>query len=59
MKHWLWLLALIAAAAQAEIVVKDDTGVTVRLAAPAQRIVSLAPNITEMLYAAGAGGHLV
>ncbi|MDR1999920.1 MAG: cobalamin-binding protein, partial [Zoogloeaceae bacterium] len=39
--------------------VKDDTGVTVRLAAPAQRIVSLAPNITEMLYAAGAGGHLV
>ena len=26
---------------------------------PAQRIVSLAPHITELLFAAGAGGHLV
>ncbi len=48
-----------AAAAQAGIVVRDDAGRTVRLAAPARRIVSLAPHITENLYAAGAGSHIV
>lgn len=45
--------------AHAEIVVRDDTGATVRLAAPARRIVSLAPHVTETLYAAGAGARLV
>lgn len=39
--------------------VMDDVGREVRLAAPAQRIVSLAPHITELLYAAGAGAALV
>ena len=58
------LLALVALAAQplrarAEIVLQDDTGATVRLAQPARRIVSLAPHITENLYAAGAGERLV
>lgn len=42
-----------------EIVVTDDIGRTVRLAAPALRIVSLAPHITEDLYAAGAGERIV
>ncbi|MGA7966405.1 MAG: cobalamin-binding protein [Gammaproteobacteria bacterium] len=37
----------------------DGLGQTVRLNAPAQRIVSLAPNVTELIYAAGAGSHLV
>jgi iron complex transport system substrate-binding protein len=37
----------------------DDTGATVTLAAPAQRIVSLAPGATEMLFAAGAGERIV
>ena len=62
MPNWLpLLLALFAvtAAARAEIVVHDDTGQLVRLAAPARRIVSLAPSITENLYAAGAGRYLV
>ena len=45
--------------ANAEIVVQDDAGQTVRLAAPARRIVSLAPHITENLYAAGAGSSIV
>jgi iron complex transport system substrate-binding protein len=45
--------------ARADIVVRDDTGATIRLAQPARRIVSLAPHITETLYAAGAGGHMV
>lgn len=59
MTRWIWLFLLAASAAHAEVVVRDDTGATLRLAAPAQRIVSLAPHITETLYAAGAGGQLV
>lgn len=45
--------------ALAEISVRDDAGATVRLAAPAKRIVSLAPHLTELLFAAGAGERLV
>ncbi len=54
-------IALLLAAhfAHAGIAVRDDAGRTVRLAAPAQRIVSLAPHITENLYAAGAGAFIV
>lgn len=37
----------------------DDNGDTVTLAAPAQRVVSLAPHVTELLYAAGGGAKLV
>ena len=46
-------------AAQAALQVVDDTGATVTLAAPASRIVSLAPHATELLYAAGAGDRVV
>ena len=53
------LLSCIAATAQAEIVIRDDTGATVRLPQPARRIVSLAPHITENLFAAGAGARIV
>lgn len=53
------LLALCACQAQADIVVTDDSGVTVRLKEPARRIVSLAPHITETLFAAGAGEKIV
>jgi len=45
--------------ARAEIVVTDDAGRQLRLAAPAKRIVSLAPHVTELLYAAGAGDKVV
>lgn len=41
------------------IEVVDDTGSKVRLEKPAQRIVSLAPHVTEILFAAGAGPHIV
>lgn len=53
------VLCLLAAPALAEILVQDETGAAVRLAAPARRIVSLAPHVTENLYAAGVGGRLV
>jgi len=39
--------------------VVDDYGNTVRLPAPALRIVSLAPHLTELAYAAGAGASMV
>jgi iron complex transport system substrate-binding protein len=37
----------------------DDAGRDIRLAAPARRVVSLAPSITELLFAIGAGGQVV
>jgi iron complex transport system substrate-binding protein len=43
----------------AEVKVVDDAGNTVVLAQPAQRIVSLAPHITEQLFAIGAGARIV
>ncbi len=53
------LLTLACLPARAEIVVTDVSGATIRLAAPARRIVSLAPHITELLFAAGAGDRVV
>lgn len=47
------------ASAHAEVSVRDDLGNTVRLANPAQRIVSLSPHTTETLFAAGAGSRIV
>lgn len=41
------------------ISVSDDSGRRVTLDAPAQRIVSLAPHTTELLFAAGAGDRVV
>lgn len=53
------LAAALFADAQAEIRVRDDRGREVVLAAPARRIVSLAPHATELLFAAGAGEFVV
>lgn len=54
------LILITGAPVWAELVVSDDSGREVRLSAgPAQRIVSLAPHITEILFAAGAGKHVV
>ncbi|MGF6843639.1 iron complex transport system substrate-binding protein [Paraburkholderia youngii] len=52
-------LALTALSAHAAITVTDDSGATVTLAAPAQRVISLAPHVTELLYAAGGGPKMV
>lgn len=43
----------------ADISVLDDAQRTVRLDKPAKRIISLAPHVTEMIFAAGAGHLLV
>lgn len=59
MRAFCLIALLIAAPALADIAVRDDTGQTIRLARPAQRIVSLAPHITENLFAIGAGGRVV
>ena len=48
-----------ATAVSGELRVTDDAGRTVVLVQPARRIVSLAPHITEMLHAAGAGERIV
>ncbi|MEK7438800.1 MAG: cobalamin-binding protein [Pseudomonadota bacterium] len=52
-------LLLAAAAAMAEVTVTDDNGRVVTLPRPARRILSLAPHVTELLFDAGAGGHIV
>ena len=51
--------ALFADVAQAAISVKDDGGNTVTLSKPAQRIISLAPHATELIFAAGGGDRIV
>ncbi|OLL33071.1 cobalamin-binding protein [Burkholderia sp. SRS-W-2-2016] len=51
--------ALATSSAHAAITVTDDSGATVTLSAPAQRVISLAPHVTELLYAAGGGPKMV
>ncbi|AOK05096.1 cobalamin-binding protein [Burkholderia sp. AU19243] len=55
------MLAALAHAplARADVAARDDAGNTVTLAAPAQRVISLAPHATELIYAAGGGAKLV
>lgn len=53
----LLLLAPLSALA-ADIHIKGDDGVEIVLHSPAQRVVSLAPDLAELLYDVGAGGSL-
>ncbi|KQQ42426.1 cobalamin-binding protein [Duganella sp. Leaf126] len=52
-------ICLTAHAATAAISVRDDDGKLVTLQQPAQRVVSLAPHVTELLFAAGGGERIV
>jgi len=54
----LCLLAL-PAGVLGEIRVTDDAGRDIRLAGPAQRVVSLSPHLTEILFHVGAGAQVV
>jgi len=59
MRALLFLLLLTARGiSKADVSAVDSDGRRVTLAAPAQRIVSLAPHVTELLFAAGAGAKV-
>jgi len=51
-------VAALAAASAHALQLKDDRGVIVLLERPAQRLVSLAPHLAEIAFAAGAGASL-
>ncbi|MEP7061076.1 MAG: cobalamin-binding protein [Betaproteobacteria bacterium] len=60
--RWMLLVVLQLGAGlpvRADVVAIDDAGVRVALAQPARRIVALAPHVTELLFAAGAGAYVV
>lgn len=57
-RHGVVFLVLISRQLCAQIRVHDDLHRAISLAAPAQRIVSLAPSITETLFALGAGDQI-
>ena len=58
-KFLLLALALAAGPARAAITVVDDMGKRVTVAGPAQRIISMSPHVTELLFAAGGGARIV
>lgn len=59
LKSLILILALAAANSHAAVSVTDDSGHVVTLARSAQRIVSMSPHVTEMLFAAGGGARIV
>jgi iron complex transport system substrate-binding protein len=52
-------LLVVAAPARSAVSANDDLGTLVTLAKPARRIVALAPNAVELLFAVGAGKQVV
>jgi iron complex transport system substrate-binding protein len=52
-------MLLACGAARAAITVIDDGGARVTLQKPAQRVISMAPHVTELLFAAGGGARIV
>lgn len=53
------VLSYIASVAQAAVSVQDDQGNTIVLQKPAERVVTLAPHATELVFAAGGGERIV
>src|SRR4030095_10219699 len=52
-------MVALAVADACAVSVIDDAGKTVKLARPAQRIVTIAPSLAEVAFAAGAGRYVV
>ncbi len=52
-------LACVATLANADIIVTDDAGHKLQRTAPATRIITLAPSLTELAFTAGAGAQVI
>jgi len=59
MKRMVFLLAALAAPLAGAVTVRDDAGNAVTLDKPAMRVISMAPHVTEVLFAAGGGSRIV
>jgi len=57
--RFIFFLALAWSASLQALEVVDDTGTTIQLHKPAQRIISLAPHVTELLFEAGADHKII
>lgn len=53
------MISMLSASSSAAISVIDDSAQRVTLAAPARRIISMSPHVTELLFAAGGGARIV
>ena len=53
------LTSCVASLTHAAVQSVDDEGRTISLVSPARRIISLAPHVTELLFAAGAGERII
>lgn len=56
---WILFLYLVSISAFAQVNVRDDTNELITLASPAKRIITLAPHLTEIVYAIKAQSTLV
>jgi len=52
-------ICLLAGVPVSALTLVDDAGVELRLGAPAQRVISLSPHVTELMYSIGAGDRVV
>ncbi|QNA87808.1 cobalamin-binding protein [Massilia sp. Dwa41.01b] len=59
MKRCILLASLAISTAAAAVTVRDDAGNAVTLNKPALRVISMAPHVTELLFAAGGGERIV
>ncbi|MBD8533388.1 MULTISPECIES: cobalamin-binding protein [unclassified Massilia] len=59
MTRWTWLICLGFAGTASAVTVRDDAGNAITLRTPALRVISMAPHVTELLFAAGGGERIV